>query len=152
MFVVGPNPFERLSWGRRCLVDEDREAVFLRIAGNGPVPGEVFLLVIKSQQIPVEVLATSGLDAGRRFTLNTITSLGSSTLAHLRYGIESHHFDSDSEREYAEKLTIEGLLVFGDAYDGLSKPDGYQRARTSASDSAPVFRLSSFGYPSEVSD
>jgi len=72
-------------------------------------------------------------------------SFGVSAMVSLRVGIRPYVFAGADEQREAQMLAVEALLVYGDVFNGPSKPDGYCRVEFEGR----RWVLSDFGYITE---
>jgi hypothetical protein len=117
------------SRGEMRIVDDERHASLQRVAGLGRSPGSAFKLVWDGRVIPFEVVRENQQDpdTGQEYYRTRFLSFGYSATAKSRQGIESYVFADPQERERAQLLAVEGLLLFGGHYDGDTRPEGYDR-------------------------
>ena len=129
------------------LIDSTRDVSFVFVSGLGRVPGESFVLRWQHRTIPFETLTREKRETeGLTYYLTTFTSFGSSQTAEMVLGATPYSFDSPAEKVEAKRLAAEGLLVFGTNYNGLTRPDGYNRVELDGAE----MRLSDFGIESDV--
>ena len=125
------------------VVDHERDVSLHRAAGMGRMPGDGFLLTWGERQIPFESLRTQVSDpvSGETYYLTKFTAFGVSTAVEMRTKVKSYRFVSDEELATAMRLATEALLVYGTNYNGLARPDGYNRVELDGVE----LRLSDFG-------
>lgn len=117
------------SHDEKRVVDADRHASLKRVAGLGHGAGSAFKLVWDGRVIPFEVSREpqQDPDTGQTYYRTRFLSFGYSAAAKLHQGIEGYVFADSQEREQAQLLAVEGLLLFGGHYDGDTRPEGYDR-------------------------
>ncbi len=157
---VGPDDDGRDVWLPTVVVDHERDAWLTFVSGMGleyiseaiPVPGQVMKLVWTSRVIPFDYLIeTITSEHGPRH-IGRIENFGTSRAAGYKANLRIFRFDSEAEREAAELLAAEALLVFGTMYNGLSIPDGILTVELRAGAGPRPYTLSDFGYESEAGD
>jgi hypothetical protein len=126
------------------VIDESREADLQRAYGKGPVPGVSFVLSWGGRVIPMDVVRRQVHNPDSApYLLSVFQTFGFSPAIKFRAGIKSFSFSSADEEHTARMLAVEALLVFGGNYDGLERPDGYNRVAFEGHE----WILSDFGYP-----
>ncbi|AWB88993.1 hypothetical protein [Homoserinimonas hongtaonis] len=131
--------------GDLAIIDPERDASLEFIGGRGRVPGMVHTLTTGDLVVPFEARRTAQADAeGHEFYLITFDSFGSLFVTPTGLKLDPVDFTSPAERRRLQLLAAEALLVFGSMYDGLRKPDGFNRVSIEGN----TYTLSSFGYES----
>ncbi|MFF2272216.1 hypothetical protein ACFVTX_08070 [Agromyces sp. NPDC058136] len=104
-------------------------------------------LVWGERVIPFEYdLEPVTTEAGKRF-VGRVSGFGTSPIAAEQAGTPGYRFVDDEERRAAERLAAEALLVYGDFYDGLDRPDGVFTVEVPTEEYGTFdYTLSSFGY------
>ena len=131
--------------GDRTIVDLERGVSLEFIGGLGRMPGTVHTLTTPELVVPFEVCRTQDADA--EFYLTRFYSFGRLFSTPTGPRIEPVDFPSQAARHRLQLLAAEALLVFGSFYNGLAKPDGYNRVDVGEK----TYTLSSFGYASASS-
>jgi len=128
----------------RSVVDVERGVVLQRVSGQGQVPNaEAMLMSWQGRLIPFDTRFRS---AGGHYIVD-FDSFGVSYTVKLRVGILQYVFpDAEAQRE-AQLLAVEALLVYGEFFNGLSKPDGHCRVEFEGRQ----WVLSDFGHSKDAS-
>ena len=143
MFVIESSIQPESNLEARAVVDVDRHVKLVYASGHGRMPGSAFVLTWGDRVIPFDASANEVRDAvsGDTYFRTTIQMFGASPSAENAVGARPFAFADEEERAAAYRLAVEALLVFGSSYDGLSKPDGYNRVLEGGRE----WRLSDFG-------
>jgi hypothetical protein len=132
------------SSGERKIVDDERVVWIQFLCSRGRTPGHVFKLVVGETVIPFETERDYIEDAdGAAHQLTRFVAFGLSPAANAR-GVAPNVITSPFERRKYKLLATEALLLFGDIYDGDSRPEGYARVELDG----VIYTLASFGYVS----
>jgi hypothetical protein len=124
------------------VVDDERGMWIQFLAGRGRSPGGVFKLVVGETVIPFETDCDFIEDAdGAGHLLTRFVFFGLSPAASAR-GVAPNVITSPVERRKYMLLAAEALLVFGNFYDGDSKPEGWTQIELDR----VIYTLASFGY------
>ena len=107
--------------------------------------GRVFLLEIGTKSIPFDTDWSSECDQDGEFFLMTFDSFGGSRIGMSLAGLQPYWFLDTEEKRSAQILAVEALLVCGQNFDGLLRPDGRWRVQFEGRQ----WRLSDFGYTNE---
>ena len=110
--------------------------------------GRVFLLEIGTKRIPFDTDWSSESNQDGTFFLMTLDSFGFSQIGMSLAGLQPHLFLDAEEKRSAQVLAVEALLVCGQNFDGLLRPDGRWRVQFEGRQ----WRLSDFGYTNESGD
>ena len=124
------------------IIDVERDVWMQFLGSRGLSSGGVFKLVVGETVIPCETERDYIEDAdGAAHQLTRFVAFGLSPAAELR-GVAPHVITSPVERRMYKLLATEALLLFGDIYNGDSKPEGYSRVELDG----VIYTLASFGY------
>ncbi|POH65437.1 hypothetical protein C3B61_05330 [Cryobacterium zongtaii] len=126
------------------IIDDERGVWIQFLGSRGLSRGHVFKLVVGETVIPFETERDYIEDAdGAAHQLTRFVAFGLSPAAGLR-GVAPYVITSPVERRTYKLLATEALLVFGDIYDGDSRPEGFARVELDG----VIYTLASFGHPS----
>ncbi|MEC5182681.1 hypothetical protein RCH12_000111 [Cryobacterium sp. MP_3.1] len=136
---------ERAAGASDHKIIDDERGVWIQFLGSrGKSSGGAFKLVVGETVIPFETERDYIEDAdGAAHVLTRFFAFGLSPAASVR-GIASNVITSPVERRTYKLLATEALLLFGDIYNGDSKPEGYSRVELDG----VIYTLASFGYVS----
>lgn len=142
-FHVGRAEPLRPDGERRVIEDPSRGAVLQFVGGRGPLPGgRSFIFTVGDHKIPFDTVTDPVADERGTHWLTQFDSFGASFTVARLVEIPEPKFASQSERDEAQSLAAEALLVFGQSYDGLDLPDGEVRVLWHERE----WVLSDFGY------
>ena len=110
--------------------------------------GEVFLLEIGTKRISFDTDWSSESDQDGKFFLLAFDSFGGSAVGSYVAELPPYVFSDAEEKRSAQVLAVEALLVCGQNFDGLLRPDGRWRVQFEGRQ----WRLSDFGYTNESGD
>jgi hypothetical protein len=129
MFEIESSIRPETNLEARAVVDVDRDVKLVYASGHGRVPGSAFVLTWGDRVIPFDTSRDEVLDDphGVVYYRTVVRLFGASPSAENAVGAKPFAFADDVERSAALRLAIEALLVYGSNYNGLSKPDGYNR-------------------------
>ena len=134
------------------VVDHERGVWLKLVSGMGPEPGSVMKLVWGGRVIQFDYYVDNvKTEQGERL-VGRIENFGTSRMAGYKADLRAFHFSSDTEREAAHLLAVEGLLVFGSMYNGLSFPDGMLTVELRTDSGIRLYKLSDFGYITPAAD
>jgi hypothetical protein len=147
MFQIEPSPVVGARGDSLRVIDHSRDVWLQRITSHGADSGYTFQLVRGHTPIALDTIADEHVDAdGRTYYLSQIVAIGGSPLALRVAGIDAVAFATADDKDAATELAAEALLVYGNYYDGLSKPEGQFRVSYSTRGEQRIATLASFGY------
>jgi len=143
MFEIRSSVQQQTHLESRAVVDLDRGVTLVYVSGHGRVPGSAFVMNWGLRSNPFDAWRREVVDAvdGTTYYRTGLGLFGASLAAENAAGAKRFAFVNQEERSAAVRLAVEALLVYGSNYNGLSKPDGYNRVVEGGHE----WRLSDFG-------